>query len=161
MAILEEIKKSLESLAIQINELAVGEHSEGESGLPVFKSQGEIEGVICEPLYLPNTEDAHGNWMSTETVKSLYGGLRKGYLETGESFLNFCHEWPIPKSEVEVIDIGLTTEDMVLKTHEGIDKVVPTGTCTITKKYHNKQLLKARLSGLIGGSSIELYAREG
>lgn len=101
-------------------------------------------------VYLPNTKDAHDNWMSTGTVAKVAEDLRKGFLEDKTLELNLWHtDFKIPRDEAEVLDVDLTKSEMWVG-----DKYIPEGTCVMTVQYYNERLWEMRKAGVIGGFSL-------
>lgn len=128
----------------------VGEHSPSEDGL--LRKDALDKELMQETsvVYLPNTPDAHGEWMSTETVADMCESLRKGFIEDKILDLNLWHsDLKLPRDEVEVIDVDLTKSEMWVG-----DKFLPEGTCVMTVQYYNPRLWDMRKAGVIGGFSV-------
>lgn len=148
------MKKSaiVESITTLIGMLvngAVGDLEDEGDGIPIRKSLEQELMQETSVVYRPNIPDEHGQWMGLETVSDMTDKLRKGFLEDGNLSLNLWHQYPLPKDEVEVLEVELTKSDMYLD-----DIYVPEGTSIMTVQYHNKRLWEMRKKGVIGGFSV-------
>lgn len=132
-------------------DVAVGDIKQNGNGLPVMKSLEPEQRIETSVVYIPNTLDAHDEWMSKSTVANLRDELYKGFIEDETLFLNLWHDTSLllPKDECEVLDVSLTKSDMYVD-----DKYIPEGTCVMTIKYHNERLWEMRKEDVIGGFSI-------
>jgi len=120
-----------------------------EVKLPMEKSlQNELM-QETSVVYMPNTLDSQDEWMSETTVAYMCEELHKGFLEEGTLQLNFVHSIPIPKTDVEVIEVYLTKSEMYLD-----DVYIPEGTCAMTVQYYNNRMWELRKQGAIGGFSV-------
>lgn len=141
----------------------IGNCSPDKYGLPVLIKSNEEERIETSVNYMPDTLDAHGEWMNKSTVSDMRDRLHKGFLEDKNLYLNLWHDTNLllPREECEVLSVELTKSEMF----DDDGHYIPEGTCVMTVKYHNKRLWEMRKSGIIGGFSIhgkrDLFPGEG
>jgi len=129
-------------------EAVVGD-SKQRDNIKLIKSLNQEEMREISVVYMPNTEDAHGEWMSESTVAQMCQDLRKGFFEAKELTLNLFHIEPLEKSRAEAVDIYLLEDEIYLD-----DILVPAGSCVMEVQYHDPILWEMRKSGTIGGFSV-------
>lgn len=107
------------------------------------------EMVSYEVVYEPDTEDAHGQWMSHDTIldacDSFNAGLKKGIVKS-----NLFHLKDTELFTVE--DTWIQKEfDVVVA---GTEQPIKAGTWVAKIQYNDENLWELRKSGVIGGVSI-------
>lgn len=124
---------------------AFGE-SEKETPEAVIKSE---EMISYEVVYEPNTKDAHGEWMSTETVAKACEDFNK-YLEDGTVQPNLFHMENTDLFKIEKSWV-VPEIDMIV---EATGEKVKAGTWVVKIKYENEDLWTLKKAGVVGGVSI-------
>lgn len=115
------------------------------------KTQEEVneEMVSYEVVYEPNVKDAHGQWMSLETVEkgceNFNANLNKGVVQP-----NLFHLQNTDAFSIEDTWIQKEFDVKVVQT----DEVIKAGTWVAKIKYHDKELWELKKAGVIGGVSI-------
>ena len=122
--------------------------SEANKEEPVQIAKAE-EMISYEVVYEPNTKDAHGEWMSIETVQKACEDFNK-YLEEGVVQPNLFHTQNTDYFTIEKSWI-VPEIDMVV---EATGEKVKAGTWVAKIKYNNEDLWTLKKSGVIGGVSI-------
>jgi hypothetical protein len=112
----------------------------------VLKSE---EMISYEVVYEPNVKDAHGEWMSTETVAKACEDFNN-YLEAGVVQPNLFHQANTDTFTIEKSWI-VPEIDMIV---EATGEKVSAGTWIAKIKYNNDDLWTLKKSGAVGGVSI-------
>ena len=133
----------------------VGE-SKNPSNIKLVKSLSEDLMREVSVVYMPNTPDAHEEWMSVDTVAEMCNKLKKGFLETKELTLNLFHMQPLEKSAAEVLDVYLLEEEILLD-----EILIPAGSCVMEVQYYDEKLWGMRKAGIIGGFSVHGQCERG
>lgn len=114
--------------------------------IPIIKAHDDEEMVTVEVVYEPNVPDAHGQWMSCETVRKACEDfntrLKEGKIKTNLFHSFETDTFSIQKSWINEVDCIIG------------DQLVPEGTWLCSLKYHNTELWKMHKSGEVGGVSI-------
>lgn len=124
-----------------------GTNNQG-NGIPLLKALDEDLMQAVEVVYEPFKLDAHGQWMSDTTVKSMAKQLWEGY-EEGEITLNLFHMEDVGPEQVELTKVEVLEDE-----RQYGDNVVPKGTAIAYLQYHDKALWKMRKEQQIGGLSV-------
>lgn len=141
----DKVNKSFFDSVKEILTKAFGE-SEKTTPDEVIKSE---EMVSYEVVYEPNTKDAHGEWMSTETVAKACEDFNN-YLEAGVVQPNLFHELNTDAFTIEKSWI-VPEIDMIV---EATGEKVKAGTWVAKIKYNNEHLWTLKKAGIVGGVSI-------
>lgn len=113
--------------------------------------QPDIEEMISyEVVYEPNTEDAHGEWMSEETIQKgcenfeanrLAGNIKSNLFHMEDTDLYTIEKsWIVPEL------------DMIV---EATGEKVKAGTWVAKVKYHSEDLWTLKKAGIITGLSMQ------
>lgn len=131
-----------------IKEVLIKAFGDSEKKTPedVIKSE---EMISYEVVYEPNTKDAHGEWMSTETVAKACEDFNK-YLESGDVQPNLFHMENTDLFKIEKSWL-IPEIDMIV---EATGEKVKAGTWVVKIKYENEDLWTLKKAGVIGGVSI-------
>lgn len=117
----------------------------------VEKSQEVVneEMVSYEVVYEPDTKDAHGQWMSLETIEkgceNFNENLNKGVVQP-----NLFHLQNTEAFSIESTWIQKEFDVKVVQT----DEIIKAGTWVAKIKYHDAELWELKKAGVIGGVSI-------
>ncbi|WP_443699019.1 XkdF-like putative serine protease domain-containing protein [Pseudomonas sp.] len=141
----EDTKKGLTDGLLSLIEKAFGS-TEKETPNQVLKAE---EMISYEVVYEPDVKDAHGEWMSTETVAKACEDFNQ-YLDEGVVQPNLFHlentdAFTIEKSWI-VPEI-----DMIV---EATGEKVKAGTWIAKIKYNSDHLWTLKKAGIVGGVSI-------
>ncbi len=120
--------------------------SQKENKPQVIESE---EMVSYEVVYEPNVKDAHGEWMSAETVLKACEDFNK-YLESGVVQPNLFHEMNTDAFTIEKSWV-VPELDMIV---EATGEKVKAGTWIVKVKYNNEHLWTLKKAGIVGGVSI-------
>ena len=117
----------------------------------IIKSQEVVdeEMVSYEVVYEPLVKDAHGQWMSLETVEKACEDFNSN-LEKGVVQPNLFHLQNTEAFSIESTWIQKEFDVKVVQT----DEVIKAGTWVAKIKYHDKELWELKKAGIIGGVSI-------
>lgn len=117
----------------------------------IIKSQEVVdeEMVSYEVVYEPLVKDAHGQWMSLETVEKACEDFNSN-LEKGVVQPNLFHLQNTESFSIESTWIQKEFDVKVVQT----DEVIKAGTWVAKIKYHDKELWELKKAGIIGGVSI-------
>lgn len=112
----------------------------------VIKATNDEQMIAVDVVYEPNKPDAHGQWMSKETVRKACENFNKN-LSEGNVKSNLFHiketeSFSILKSWINECDCYIG------------DKFVPEGTWLAESKYHTKELWDMKKSGELMGMSV-------
>ncbi|BAV80912.1 hypothetical protein [Vibrio phage RYC] len=120
-----------------------------QTGSPIIKSFIEEEQIAVEVVYKPDEKDAHGEWMSEETI-------RKGYesFERNEVAPNLFHL--VDTDRFEFGDSNILEEDTTYEV-AGEAKTLKKGTWIMETHYTDKELWELKKSGELGGLSLGGY----
>jgi len=119
-----------------------------QDNIEIFKSNDE-QMISYEIIYEPNTKDAHGEWMSAETVADACDNFNMN-LEKGVVKPNLYHlantdlfsiesTWIQKEFDVKVVDTG---------------ELIKAGSWVAKLKYHSKDLWELKKANIVGGVSI-------
>jgi hypothetical protein len=141
----EDTKKGLMDGFLSLIEKAFGS-IEKETPDQVLKAE---EMISYEVVYEPDVKDAHGEWMSTETVAKACEDFNQ-YLEEGVVQPNLFHlentdAFTIEKSWI-VPEINMIVE--------ATGEKVKAGTWIAKIKYNSDHLWTLKKAGIVGGVSI-------
>lgn len=119
-------------------------------GSVLVQESAEEEMISYEIIYEPDTPDAHGEWMSSDTImkaKESYDlALSAGVVKENLFHLEETDSFTIERTWIQPeIDVVVTATDEIIKAGSWVAKV----------KYHDKNLWELRKSGIIGGLSIQ------
>lgn len=121
------------------------------SELNLFKAVNHEEQITLEVVYEPYKPDAHGEWMSEETIRkacdNFNDNLSKGVVQP-----NLFHLQDAP-DQIQILKTYIIDEEMVFDSR-GEQITVSEGTWVAEIKYLNKNLWELRKAGVIGGLSI-------
>lgn len=121
----------------------------------VVNIQKDAEQMISyEVIYEPNTKDAHGEWMSPETIvkakesydKALAAGLVKENLFHLSETDAFTIEKTWIQEELDVVVIGT-------------EQIIKAGTWVAKVKYNDPDLWNLKKANVVGGLSIQCSGR--
>lgn len=140
----ESMKKSLLESISDLIEKAFGDVSSEE---PVEVFDGEM--VSYEVIYEPLVKDAHGEWMSNETIEAAMNNFNEN-LKKGVVKANLFHMKNTDLFTVEDTWIQKEMDVQVVQTGE----VIKAGTWVAKIKYNDKALWELKKSNVIGGVSI-------
>lgn len=142
----EDTKKGLKEAFLTLLEKAFGDTEEKETPDQVLKAE---EMISYEVVYEPNVKDAHGEWMSVETVAKACDDFNQ-YLESGVVQPNLFHQENTDTFTIEKTWI-VPEIDMVV---EATGEKVAAGTWIAKIKYNSDHLWTLKKAGVIGGVSI-------
>lgn len=141
----QEMKKGIMDNFLAILEKAFGD-TEQSTPDEVLKAE---EMISYEVVYEPNIKDAHGEWMSTETLVKACENFNQ-YLEQGVVKANLFHQENT--DTFTVVKSWIVPEiDMIV---EATGEKVSAGTWIAKIKYNNDDLWTLKKSGVVGGVSI-------
>lgn len=129
-----------------IIEKAFGEIEKKATPVQVVKQE---EMISYEVVYEPNVKDAHGEWMSTETVAKACEDFNK-HLAAGVVQPNLFHEVNTDSFTIEKTWIVPEIDMIVEETGEKVSA----GTWVAKIKYNDDNLWTLKKAGIIGGVSI-------
>lgn len=113
----------------------------------IVKSKEQM--ISYEVVYEPDTKDAHGEWMSADTVEKACTNFKEN-LEKGVVSPNLFHLKNTETFSIE--DTWIHKEFDVTVTETG--QPIKAGTWVAKIKYHNADLWELKKSGVVGGVSI-------
>lgn len=109
----------------------------------------DVEQRLCvEIVYKPIVKDAHGEWMSADTIKSAANSFWSNY-QAGTCVSNLFHVTPTDK--FKVTKSWLLEEDAKF---EGREEVVTKGTWLVETHYVDDGLWEMKKSKKLGGLSL-------
>lgn len=146
----EDTKKGLMDGFLSLLEKAFGETKQ-ETPDEVLKAE---EMISYEVVYEPNVKDAHGEWMSTETVAKAADDFNT-FLAAGVVQPNLFHQADTDTFTIEKTWI-VPEIDMVV---EASGEKVLAGTWIAKIKYDNEDLWTLKKAGIVGGVSIGAVAK--
>lgn len=141
----EDTKKGLMDSFMSLLEKAFGD-TEKETPDQVLKAE---EMISYEVVYEPDVKDAHGEWMSVETVAKACEDFNQ-YLESGVVQPNLFHQENTDSFTIEKSWI-VPEIDMVV---EATGEKVKAGTWIAKIKYNSDHLWTLKKAGIVGGVSI-------
>lgn len=115
----------------------------------VVKDAGE-EMISYEVIYEPNTPDAHGEWMTAETIALGKVNFDKAH-EAGVVKENLFHMIETDTFTIEKTWIQEEFDVVVI----GTEQVIKAGTWVAKVKYHDPVLWDLKKSNVVGGLSIQ------
>lgn len=118
-------------------------------GLVKSKDSPQEQMISYEVVYEPNVKDAHGEWMSVETVQKACEDFNKN-LKEGKVVPNLFHITETDKFSIEDSWIQKEFDVTVAETGEPIKA----GTWVAKIKYHDDDLWQLKKMGEIQGVSI-------
>lgn len=121
---------------------------EVEKSTPVQVAKKE-EMISYEVVYEPNVKDAHGEWMSTETVAKACEDFNE-YLEQGVVQPNLFHQVNTNSFTIEKTWVVPEIDMIVEETGEKVSA----GTWVAKIRYNDDNLWTLKKAGVIGGVSI-------
>lgn len=155
-SILSRIQKS--RALITANELIKGGASKEDAiaeavGSVLIRKAAENsteEMISYEVIYEPNVKDAHGEWMSKETLVKAQADYKKAQ-ETGAVTENLYHlqdtdtftildHWIQPEYDVSVVGTG---------------EIIKAGTWVAKVKYNSPELWEMKKANIVGGLSLQ------
>lgn len=121
------------------------------SDLNLFKAVNHEEQITLEVVYEPYKPDAHGEWMSEETIlkacENFNYNLQKGIVQP-----NLFHLQNAP-DQIQILKTYVIEEEMTFGTEDN-PITVSEGTWVAEIKYLDKTLWELRKAGVVGGLSI-------
>lgn len=141
----QELKKGIMDNFLTLLEKAFGDTTK-DTPDEILKAE---EMISYEVVYEPNVKDAHGEWMSTETVVKACEDFNT-YLEAGVVQPNLFHQTNTDSFTIEKSWI-VPEIDMVV---EATGEKVSAGTWIAKIKYNDDHLWTLKKSGVLGGVSI-------
>lgn len=117
----------------------------------IFKSDEENteEMISYEVVYVPNEKDAHGEWMSEDTIAAGCENFNKN-LKAGVVKSNLFH---MQETDQFVIEDTWINKELDVKVI-GSDQTIPKGTWVAKVKYKDPDLWALRKANIINGVSI-------
>ena len=107
------------------------------------------EMISYEVVYEPNTQDAHGQWMSEATLEKGCEDFNH-YLKEGVVKSNLFHMQDT--ESFTIVDTWIQKElDVVV---EGTDQPIKAGSWIAKLKYNDESLWQLKKAGIVGGVSI-------
>lgn len=106
--------------------------------------------ISYEVIYEPDVKDAHGEWMSPETIVKAKENFDKA-VEAGLVKENLFHEVSTDSFTIEKTWINEELDVMVI----GSNEVVKAGTWVAKVKYNDPNLWLLKKSNIVGGLSIQ------
>ena len=123
------------------------------SSVLVQKSADKEEMISYEVIYEPDTPDAHGEWMSADTIskaKESYDlAVSAGVVKENLFHLDETDAFTIESTWIQPeIDVTVPSTSEIIKAGTWVAKV----------RYHDSDLWELRKAGIIGGLSIQCGA---
>ena len=115
----------------------------------VSETQVKEEMIAYEVVYEPDTKDAHGEWMSQETVSKACENFNKN-LELGNVKPNLFHFVNTDLFSIEKSWIQQEIDVVV----EATNQPIKAGTWVVKTKYNDPDLWLLKKAGIIQGVSI-------
>ena len=139
-------KASKDVLHVGLKKTAIQKNAKPVS---VVKDAGE-QMISYEVIYEPNTRDAHGEWMSPETIvkgkESFDAARAAGLVKENLFHIVETDAFTIEKTWIqEEFDVVVIGTEQVIKAGSWVAKV----------KYNNPELWEAKKAGIVGGLSIQ------
>lgn len=128
------------------------EFLEKSFGEPTAENTMEVvdeEMVSFEVVYEPDTKDAHGEWMSAETIEKACENFNKN-LKAGVVQPNLFH---LENTDLFTIEDTWVQKELDVKVIQ-TDEVIKAGTWVAKVKYNDPTLWELKKQGVIGGVSI-------
>lgn len=119
----------------------------------VTKSSESIaadEMISYEIVYEPDVKDAHGEWMSADTIRAGRDNFELNRL-AGNVKENLFHISPTDDFTIEKTWIQEELDVIV----EGTEQKISAGSWVAKVKYNNNDLWNLKKSGIVGGLSIQ------
>lgn len=116
----------------------------------IEKGAKQEEMISYEVVYEPDTKDAHGNWMSKDTLVKACKDFNE-HLASGDVHPNLFHLQNTDTFSIEDTWIHKEFDVVVASTEQPIKA----GTWVSKLKYHDSQLWELKKTGVIGGVSIQ------
>lgn len=107
------------------------------------------EMVSYEVVYEPLVKDAHGEWMSEETIAEACNNFNYN-LEKGIVTANLFH---LEQTDAFTIESTWVQKEFDVKVVQ-TDEIIKAGSWVAKIQYHNEELWNLKKSGVIGGVSI-------
>ena len=123
--------------------------SESKATGTVLKAVNEEQRKCTEIVYKPDVKDAHGEWMSAETIAKAEKSFRNN-----DVVANLFHVTETDKFTVE--RSWVLAEDA---TFEGRDEVVTKGTWLVDTFYEDEALWELKKEKKLGGLSMGAYGQ--
>lgn len=133
----KQFTKALKSLLVQYGIIKAKE------------SSNEEQMISYEVVYEPDTLDAHGEWMSKETLTKACEDFNK-HLASGDVHANLFHVQDTELFSIEDTWIQKELDVVVPQTGQPIKA----GTWVAKLKYNDEDLWNLKKSGVLGGVSI-------
>lgn len=118
-----------------------------ENKMPILKSTEQM--VSYEVVYEPDVKDAHGEWMSSDTILKACDNFNTN-LELGNVKPNLFH---LANTELFVIEKSWVQEELDVVV-ESSGETIKAGTWVAKIKYLDEDLWNLKKSGIIQGVSI-------
>lgn len=115
----------------------------------LIKSSEQDEMVAYEVIYEPNVKDAHGEWMSEDTIQKACDNFNDNLIK-GNVKPNLFH---LANTELFTIEKTWIQEEIDVKV-EQTGEVIKAGTWVGKIKYHDEDLWNLKKAGIIQGVSI-------
>lgn len=154
-ATIKDDKTFLQRLTKSLNSLGFGGEGSEDKKQPsvVLKAFDQEQKRCIEIVYKPDVKDAHGEWMSSDTIKIAEESFRRN-LDAGVVKANLFHVTPTEKFSIE--RSWILAEDA---TFDGREEVVKKGTWLTETHYTDDKLWEMKKSGVIGGLSLGGYGK--
>lgn len=117
----------------------------------VLKALDDEQMIAVDVVYQPDVIDAHGHWMSKETVAKACENFNQN-LSTGNVKPNLYHA--LHTDKFEITKSWINQVDAVIG-----DQLVPAGTWLAETKFNDPALWEMKKSGEIQGISVGMKAR--
>lgn len=116
----------------------------------VIKSEAPAEEQVSyEIVYEPDVQDAHGQWMTAETIRKGCENFNQN-LEAGVVQPNLYH---IQNTDKFSIEKSWINEELDVKV-AGTDEPIKAGAWVVKVKYHDSNLWELKKAGVVQGVSI-------
>lgn len=115
----------------------------------VIKSSEQEEMVAYEVIYEPNVKDAHGEWMSEDTILKACDNFNDNLIK-GNVKPNLFH---LANTDLFTIEKTWIQEEIDVKV-EQTGEIIKAGTWVGKIKYHDEDLWNLKKAGIIQGVSI-------
>lgn len=117
---------------------------------PVEKVLGQEEMISYEIVYEPDEIDAHGNWMSKETIEAGYLNYEAAY-KAGSVSENLFHLEAT--NSFTILKTWIQQEMDVTVTKTG--QLIKAGSWVAMVKYNDPGIWELKKAGVVGGLSIQ------
>ena len=142
---------AIEKASKDILKMSVKKTDIQKTAKPVdIKKDADEEMISYEVIYEPDAKDAHGEWMSAETILKAKESFDKAH-EAGIVKENLFHMIETDTFTIEKTWIQEEFDVVVI----GSEQVIKAGTWVAKVKYHDPVLWDLKKSNVVGGLSIQ------